>query len=231
MGLFGSILSGLGGIVGNVIGAHDSAKAVGKASAAQIAAQQQAIAEQRREYDQSRTDYQPFLTAGSSASDQIMRLLGLGDRGQSGMSNDQVQQGALDSVHNSPLYTSTYNSGRDAVLQNAAATGGLRGGNTDASLYNLGSDTFSQVLQSMMSNLGGVAGYGIQAAGGITNAGTNAANNISASDVGIGNSQAGSILGKQAIWNNLSQQIQKSIMQAVSGGMGGGVPGLGGGGF
>jgi len=225
VGLFGDIFSGLGGAVGSIIGAANNKKAIKKASAAQIAAQQAAIDEQRREYDQTRSDYSSFLGAGTDAVEQIRRLLGLGDSNTGQMVNgvsltaDQQQQGALDQLRSSPLFTSQYDTGLDAILQSASATGGLRGGNTQNSLAQFGSNLFAQVLQQQLGNLGGLVGAGTGAAGGISTAGSNMANNISNSLVAQGNSRAGSILGQQAVGNNLANQLQSILMNAVGGGL------------
>lgn len=95
--------------------------------------------------DGSRRDLSAFTTGGS-------------DGGAEG------QQAAIDQLHDSPMYQSLYRNGEEAVLQNASATGGLRGGNTQRSLYNLGSDTLSQVIQQQIANLGGLSAQGQGAA-------------------------------------------------------------------
>lgn len=88
------------------------------------------------------------------------------------------QQAAIDALKASPLYTSLYRNGEDALLSAASATGGLRGGNTQGALYNLGADTLAQVIQQQLSNLGGVANMGQGAAGSLGQFGANAATNI-----------------------------------------------------
>lgn len=75
-----------------------------------------------------------------------------------------AQQAAIDALEASPMYQSLYRNGEEAVLANASATGGLRGGNTQRSLYNLGADTLAQVIQQQIANLGGIAGQGLGAA-------------------------------------------------------------------
>jgi hypothetical protein len=120
------------------------------------------------------------------------------------------QQAAFDALKASPVYQSLYRNGEQSVLANAAATGGLRGGNAQRSLYNLGTDTLSQVIQQQIANLSGLSSLGENAAakvgnqqiyggqvagGGITsasNANNNLANTITA---GISNPQLMQALG------------------------------------
>lgn len=140
-----SILSGIAG-----------GKGASKAAKAQAAAYQQALAQQQQ-YNQSRQDMMPWLNAGGQALGAQSTLLGLNG-------NDQ-QQAAIDALKQSPLFTSMFNTGQDAILANAAATGGLRGGNTQNSLARFGSDTLAQVIQNQLAGLGGLSGMGQGAAG------------------------------------------------------------------
>lgn len=225
MGLFSSVLSGVTGVLGNVLQASSSAKAVKSANAATQAALQAAQAQQQ----QTQANYQPFLSAGTGAEEQMLRLLGLGDsntgvsvNGNPAYSAAEQQAGAISNLQQSPLYTSQYTAGLDAINQSAAATGGLRGGNQALAQSNFGSSLLSQVIQQQLANLGTVSNQGLAAAGGI--AGSN--NNISNLLTQSGQANAGSILGQQGIYNNLSNNIQSSIASAAGGGSGGGLSSL-----
>ncbi|HEY6021073.1 MAG TPA: hypothetical protein VIY48_14545, partial [Candidatus Paceibacterota bacterium] len=55
------------GVGGAVIGAYGSMQAGKAGASAQKSANQAAIGEQQREYDQTRADQLPFLTAGQNA--------------------------------------------------------------------------------------------------------------------------------------------------------------------
>ena len=107
--------------------------------------------------NQTRTDLMPWLLAGQSSLGGLTSLLGLGGNG--------AQQSAIDNLQSGPLFQSLYRQGTNAVLGNASATGGLRGGNTEGALYNLGSDTLNQVIQNQIANLTGLSGTGLQAGG------------------------------------------------------------------
>lgn len=131
------------------------------------------------------------------------------------------QQGAIDALRASPLYQSLYRNGEEAILSNAAATGGLRGGNTQSSLYNLGADTLSSVIQNQLSNLGGIANMGMGSAGQLGQFGANTAANIGNSLTQQGQAQAGAALTRGGInaanWNNIGGTLD-SIGSAIAGG-------------
>lgn len=64
-------------IVGSVVGGLFQSDSVGDAADAQSAATAASIAEQRRQYDLTRSDQQPFMQAGSSAIQRLAQLYGL----------------------------------------------------------------------------------------------------------------------------------------------------------
>ncbi|MCZ2950744.1 hypothetical protein NYY72_19235, partial [Acinetobacter baumannii] len=76
------------------------------------------------------------------------------------------------------LYSTAMNLGQQSILANASATGGLRGGNTIASLGFLPQQVLSQVIQNQIGNLGSSL-TGAQSLaglhGGLLNLGENAA--------------------------------------------------------
>lgn len=121
------------------------------------------------------------------------------------------QQAAIDQLKASPLYQSLFRNGQDTLLNNAAATGGLRGGNTARSLANFGSDTLSQVIQNQLANLGSISGLGNNSAGASGQLGQNNANSISSLLSQNGQSQAGGILGGAGIWNNTFNGLGKTL--------------------
>ena len=66
-------------VVGGAVSASNSAGAAGDAAAAQGQSSAAAIAEQRRQYDQTRQDQAPFLSTGTAANRRLSELLGLGN--------------------------------------------------------------------------------------------------------------------------------------------------------
>jgi hypothetical protein len=134
-----------------------------------------------------------------------------GAPGAPGMTGAQQQQASIDQLQQTPLYQSLFRNGQDTLLNNAAATGGLRGGNTAHSLANFGADTLSQVIQNQLANLGGISNTGNSSAGWLGTLGQNSANAQSALLSQNGQSQAGGILGSAGIWNNAFNGIGKSL--------------------
>lgn len=190
----------------SIIGGH----AASKAANAQSNAAQQGI-------DETRTDLQPWLSAGQSSLGAMLDLLGL--------NGSDKQQSAITGLQGSPLFTSLYGQGKDAILQSAAATGGLRGGNTEHSLFDLGSNLLAQVIQQQMANLGGLSSEGLQAGGYVSSAISNLLGQKGAAQAGgiIGGAQGitgalgglGSLLGSPSVLNGIG---------SIFGGGSGGIP-------
>jgi hypothetical protein len=213
VGLFSGIGKIVGSVVGGITGATAQSKAAQKAADAQAAAAQAGIDEQHRQFDVTQQNLQPWLTAGTQALGQQGDLLGLNGTG--------AQSSSLDALRASPLFKSLYDSGEEAVLQNASATGGLRGGNTQRGLADFGADTFAQLLQYQLGQLGGISGAGQQTGTQLGQFGANTASNVGSLLTQQGSAQAGGILAagsRDATAFNQALQIAGM----VAGGFGGG---------
>lgn len=213
MGLFSSIAS--------VFGASKKKKAVKQAAAAQAAAAQAGIDQQNEQFQQTQANIEPYLGAGTKALGAQQDLLGLNGTG--------VQQSSLDALKASPLFQQLFGAGQDAVLSSASATGGLRGGNAQRSLYDAGEDTFAQIIQQQLANLGGLSSAGLGAATNLGTFGADKAGQISQLLGNKGAAQAGGILGSAAA----SQQLYSSIANLIQDGAAAlfGAPGGSGGGI
>jgi hypothetical protein len=97
----------------------------------------------------------PYSDAGTGAISQMQAL--------AGASGADAQAQALAGIENSPMFQGLVQQGESALLQNAAATGGLRGGNTAAALAQFRPQMLNQQIQQQMQNLGGIAGMGMNA--------------------------------------------------------------------
>lgn len=238
---------GLFSLIGSIFGGGSAKKNAQKASEAQVAAANTAIGDLRRQFDATQANLAPWLSAGNSALSEQMKILGLGPLpgmvsgygggtfnidGSEATPVDRYgeQAAAIANLKNSPLYSSIYNNGEEAILANASATGGLRGGNTQNSLARFGGDTLSGVLGQYLAQLGGLSGTGNQTATNIGQFGANTADQVSGLQVGIGNAQAGNYLARgridQGIWREAGSWLDDAA-KTVAGGMGGG--GAGGG--
>lgn len=244
MGLFSSIA--------NIFGAKKVKQASFDAAAAQQAGLQKGVdaigaanAANTARFDASQTGIndaigglQGYSQAGQDASGAIGGLLGLNGPEQQAMALAQLQ--------NSPLFASLFGNGKEAVLQSASATGGLRGGDVNRSLADMGSDLFAQIIQQQLGNLGGVADRGAQAGTNILGARQNqggqalnfgqlnagAASGQAKLYAGQGDAKAGGILGaakgslmKYGAVADIGNQIQDALANVMTAGASGAVKG------
>lgn len=221
MGLFSGILKGVAGVIPGVSTIFNG-QAINKANKAQqagIAAAQQAFQATQAE---AKTNLSPYIAGGLEASNMRNRLLGLGDNLTGTEFNpytaQQQQAGALNVLGDSPLYKTSVRQGEEALLQNAAATGGVRGSNIQTSLAENRENLFAQVLQNYLSQLGGVSDDGLGASNSLAQLGANNASALGGLSVQSGNSNAGAILGQQNLSNQLSQQISSALAGLGGGG-------------
>jgi hypothetical protein len=159
-------IAAAGAIGGGLIASHGASKA----AQIQNQADQAAIQEQQRQFNVTDQELAPFRQAGLGG------LSGYGDL--VGTNGGPAQAAAIQALQASPYYQSLYNNGLEATLQNASATGGIRGGNTQLGLARFGSDTLAQIIQNQLGNLGSLAQLGLGATNSTGAFGAAATNNI-----------------------------------------------------
>lgn len=218
---------GLFSFVGGLLGGGSAKKAAKKAAKDQNAALDKAITETRRQFDITNQNFQPYRDIGGKG------LAGLGDL--VGVNGAPQQTAAIEALKNSPFFKSLFRTGEEAVLQNASATGGLRGGNTQRSLADFGEDTLMKTIMQQLSSLGGLAGMGMGATGATAGFGQNASNNIAGFLTDKGKNLASKDLAVGGInsqmWNNAGSFLDQAIAAFLPGGGGSFALGGGGGGF
>lgn len=151
---------------------------------------------------------QPYSDAGQMGLQRQMALSGLGGPGQ--------QRAEIDALSNSPEFQALMQQGESGILQNASATGGLRGGNVQGALAQFRPAMLQQQIQEQLRRYGGFANAGLgvnqglvqtgqAGAAGVGAAGSNFANNQSSLLSEIGGAQAAGIKGQaqamQGIYN------------------------------
>lgn len=181
-----------------------------KASQAQQQGTELGMAEQRRQFDALQALMQPYVQSGTGALQGQNDLLGL--------NGFDKQQGAIGNIENSPFFQSQYQQAENALLQNASATGGLRGGNTQEALADNRSNMLFNNVQQQLQNLSGVAGNGQSAAAGLGGQGLTFGNNMAQGYNDIGQAQAGYQLAKGQINSGLFNTALKGSMMAMGGG-------------
>ena len=161
----------IGSVVGGITGAKQAGKAAEAAAATQAAAAQAGIDEQKRQFDQLVKLMSPYVTAGTGAMAEQQALIGL--KGQ------EAQAAAVAQQEQSPIFQALTQQGENAILQNAAATGGLRGGNVQAALSQFRPQVLNSLIEQQYNRLGGFTRTGQAAAAGQAEQGMASADSIS----------------------------------------------------
>lgn len=208
-------------VVGGVYSANKQSDAAENAASAQRDSSAAGIAEQRRQFDMVQQLLKPYVQAGTSALGAQQNLLGL--------NGANAQQAAIQALQASPQFTSLVKSGENAILQNASATGGLRGGNTQRALMEYRPQLLAQVINDQYAKLGGITALGESAATGTGNAGMQTGNNITNLLAQQGAATAGGYLAGGAAQAGYANAITNGIgLYAGLGGFGSGVSYAGG---
>jgi len=207
------VISAVASIGGAIIGSNSS----NDASDAQVEASEAGIAEQRRQFDLAREILSPFVDAGGGAISQMQAL--------TGQLGDEQYQAALANIEASPEYQGLVEDGEEAILANASATGGLRGGNVQGALAQFRPQFLRDAIDTRYSRLSGLAQLGQASAAGSAAQAINTGQGISNSFGQIGAAQAGNALAQGQTFSNLLGDFA-SI--AGGGGFGGtvGTPGI-----
>ena len=210
MGLFGgglgTILGGtagfvIGGPAGAAIGAGIGSGLDTSANAAQAAETQANAANQasQLQYDmflQQQKTLSPFVQAGQNAISGFSPYIQGGQNayGQltnlAGLNGTNAQNQAINAIESSPTFLAQLQQGENAMRQNAAATGGLRGGNFQNALMQYRPTLLANNIASQMSTLGGLATSGLTASQNLLQQGQNAAANTGTASMNAANQMA-----------------------------------------
>ena len=163
-------------------------KAANQAASAQTEGDAAAIEEQRRQFDAIQELLAPYNEAGTQGLSAQQDLLGI--------NGADKQSAAYNSIANSPAMAAYAQQGENALLQNASATGGLRGGNTQGALAQYRPQLLNQLINQQYANLGGMTSIGQNAAAQTGNAGMATANNISGLLQNSGSAQAANYMAQ-----------------------------------
>lgn len=146
------IVGTIAGVAGSVIGAGKQADAAETASDAQVEAAQLGVDESRRKFNKVQKLLKPYRKAGKGGLGGQMDLLGL--------NGPEAQANAIAVIEGGPQMAAMIEQGENAILQNASATGGLRGGNTQGALAGNRQQILSSLIESQYGKLGGLASLG-----------------------------------------------------------------------
>lgn len=189
------------GAASSILGGITGGKGAKKAAKIQAAAYQKGLDQQQAQWEQTQQNFAPFLQGGTQGLEAYLGLLGLRGSGLQGQMINDIKGG--------PEFASLYDTGADTILQNAAATGGLRGGNTQNSLAQFGSGLLSSLIQQRLGNYGGLISVGSGAAGNLGNLGAQ------------NSAQASQLLAQQGGANATAAAAPYAALQGIFNSIGG----------
>ena len=202
----------LGDVVGGITGAKQAGEAAERAGQTQAASAEKGIEEQRRQFDALVELMSPYVTAGQGAIGQQQALIGL--------QGPEAQRAATAGFEQSPLFQSMIQQGENAILQNASATGGLRGGNIQGALAQFRPQALNALIEQQYGRLGNLATLGQASAAGQGASGLQTASNIG----NLFANQGAAIAGGQLAQGNVVRQTFGDILnigKAAAGGAAG----------
>lgn len=167
-------------------------KAAKSAGKLQYDASMAGVEETRAAREEMRGLLQPYVEAGGPALQAQMAALGL--------AGPEAQQAYVAQQEQSPAFQALARQQEEALLQNASATGGLRGGNIQGALAQFRPALLNQFLEQQYGRLGGMTSLGQQSAAGVGTAGMQSAGAISNLLAQGGAAQAGAKLGAANAW-------------------------------
>ena len=179
----------------SLIGGAMQSSAAKKAGSLQADASALGVAETRAAREEMRKLLEPYTAAGAPALQQQMAALGL--------SGPEAQAAYVAQQEQSPTFQALARQGEEAMLQQASATGGLRGGNIQGALAQFRPNLLNQFLEQQYSRLGGMTALGQQSAAGVGTAGMQSAGQISDLLGQAGAARAGAALGSAQAWGNV----------------------------
>ncbi|MES2346308.1 MAG: hypothetical protein V4641_01935 [Pseudomonadota bacterium] len=207
---WGAIISTGVSLAGSYFANKSQKNAANDASAAQQQSAQLGIDEQRRQFDAVQKLLSPYVTAGNGAVTGQQDLLGL-----NGM---PAQQGAINGIQSSPMFGAMAQQGEDAILQNASATGGLRGGNTQGALAQFRPALLNSLIDQQYQRLGGLSQIGQASAAGVGAAGMQTGNNVAQLFGQQGAAQAGAAVAGGRANSQMINGVTGAIGNFVGGG-------------
>lgn len=167
----------IGDTIGGITGAKQAGEAAERAGEVQAGAAQLGIEEQRRQFDRMMEVLSPYTQAGVGALERLQpyERAGVGalesQQALAGLRGPEAQRAAIDQLAASPEFQAQVEQGERALLQRAAATGGLRGGNVQEALAQFRPAMLSDLINQQYTRLGGFTQLGSQTASNIAQLG------------------------------------------------------------
>ena len=203
-GLSGAALAGIAVGGSTLISGMMQADAASSAAGIQGEAAQAGIEEQRRQFDTVQKLLKDYTEVGPEALAAQQTLLGL--------KGPEAERAAIERISGGETYKALAAQGENALLQQASATGGLRGGNIQAALGQFRPQLLSSLIDQQYGRLGGMTSLGQASAAGVGAAGMQTGANVSNLLGQQGAAQAGAEIAQGKAFS--------AIPSAISGGLG-----------
>lgn len=227
------------GILGgaSILSGAMQSRAAKKAGQTQAQAAEAGIEEQRRQFEAAQGMLRPYREAGlgkfglggltqfaQGGADAYQQQLAL-----AGLLGPEAEAAAIQRVQMRPGFMEEVRAGEEALLQQAAATGGLRGGNIQRALGEFRPQMLRQAIEQEYGRLGGLSSAGLGVMGDIFSGGqasaagaASQAQRTGESIAGLmgqaGAARAGAALGRgQAVSSVLNLPVQLAGMQLGAG--------------
>lgn len=215
------------GIGGALLSSNAQQNAADTAAGAQDRASAAGIAQQNKQFEAIQKLLSPYVQAGTGVDGKGGALMA--QQNLLGLNGNGAQQTAINGIQNSPQFAALAKQGENGILQNASATGGLRGGNTQGALAQFRPALLNGLIDQQYQRLGGLTSIGQNAAAGVGNAGMNTGNQITQLLGQQGAAQAGNALAQgqaqAGLYNNIAGSIGSFAGMGGFSGFGGGASG------
>jgi len=209
--------------------AYTQAQAAKKAANTQAGVAREGMAAQERQLEEINALMKPYVDAGYGALTGLEPYAAAGapalqrQQALAGTLGAQAQQDAIELINSSPIFRAQITEGENALLQNASATGGLRGGNVQAALARFRPAMLNAEIERQYGRLGGLTQLGAQTELNVAQlgqagaakqaaAGLQTAANIGNLGGQAGAAMAGGILGQAGAYGNF---LSGAIPQAA----------------
>lgn len=149
----------------------------------------------------------PYAQAGQAALNAQRDLLGL--------NGPEAQRAAEAQLMASPQFQSMVDQSEQAILANASATGGLRGGNVQQALAQNRPQILTDLINQQYGRFGGLAAAGRQGSQFTSGLGLQSAGMVGNVNTSIGQAQAGGILGQEAARLQARQGLAGAALQGA----------------
>lgn len=215
-------------VVGSVGSAVVQGNAASRAARAQTQAAQAGISEERRQFDYAQSVLRPYAAAGEEALTGLKPYVDVGpealakQRVLAGLEGPEAQREAINALAANPEFQALTKQGEEAMLQQASATGGLRGGNIQGALAQFRPQMLQDYINTEYSRLGGltalgqltgqnIAQLGQASAAGQASGALETGKNIAGLYGDIGAARAGSALAQGQMWGNIIGAVSNFV--------------------